>query len=150
MKNLFDKEVMDETVQRINSLTSTTQKQWGKMDVAQMLAHCTVPYELVYENKHPKPNGFKKFIIKLFVKNLVVSEKPYKQNGPTAPEFVIKENKDFEVEKNRLIAYINKTHQLGEAHFDGKMSHSFGILSKKEWNNMFYKHLNHHLTQFGV
>ncbi|WP_306354160.1 hypothetical protein [Flavobacterium sp. '19STA2R22 D10 B1'] len=59
-------------------------------------------------------------------------------------------DKDFELEKNRLINYIQKSQQLGENYFDGKDSHSFGKLTKTEWNNMFYKHLNHHLSQFGV
>ena len=58
--------------------------------------------------------------------------------------------KDFNVEKQRLVDYLNKTQQLGEAYFDNKESHSFGPLNKTEWNNMLYKHLNHHLTQFGV
>ena len=115
-----------------------------------MLAHCNVTYEMTYENIHPKPNAFVKFILKLLVKNSVVNETPYKQNGKTAPQFIIKEIKDFNAEKSRLVDYIKKTLQLGENHFDNKESHSFGILSKTEWNNMFYKHLNHHLTQFGV
>lgn len=91
-----------------------------------------------------------KFILMLFVKNKVVSETPYKRNSATAPQFIIKETRDFETEKNRLIAHIRKTQQLGESYFDGKNSHSFGPLTKVEWNNMFYKHLNHHLTQFGA
>jgi hypothetical protein len=49
-----------------------------------------------------------------------------------------------------LTDFITKTQQLGENHFDGKNSHSFGVMNKTEWNNMFYKHLNHHLNQFGV
>ena len=84
------------------------------------------------------------------MKNIVVSEKPYTKNGRTAPVFLIKGEKNFETEKNRLIDYIKKTQELGETHFDNKASHSFGNLSKSEWNNMFYKHLDHHLNQFGV
>jgi hypothetical protein len=120
------------------------------MSVAQMLAHCSVTYEMVYANKHPKPNAFTKFMMKLFVKNIVVSEKPYAKNGRTAPQFLISDKRIFETEKTRLVDYIQKTQQLGEKEFDGKESHSFGKLSSSEWNNMFYKHLDHHLTQFGV
>ena len=58
--------------------------------------------------------------------------------------------KNFEVEKQRLINHINKTQQLGENYFDNKESHSFGKLNKTEWNNMLYKHLQHHLSQFAV
>ena len=72
------------------------------------------------------------------------------KNSRTAPAFLITDTKDFEAEKKRLINYIKKTQELGEAHFDNKESHSFGNLSKTEWNNMFYKHIDHHLTQFGV
>ncbi|HNN32130.1 MAG TPA: hypothetical protein PKJ70_09600, partial [Chitinophagaceae bacterium] len=64
--------------------------------------------------------------------------------------FIITDSREFEVEKNRLIHYINKVQQLGENFFDGKESHSFGKLTKQQWNNMLGKHLNHHLAQFGV
>ena len=75
---------------------------------------------------------------------------PYKKNIQTAPEFIIKDSKNFDLEKNRLIDYLIKTQQLGGDYFDGKESNSFGKLTKQEWNNLFYKHLDHHLTQFGV
>jgi hypothetical protein len=89
-------------------------------------------------------------MLKALVKKNVVSEKPYKKNERTGPQFLITDQREFEHEKKRLIDHINKTQQLGEDHFHGKESHSFGALNKTEWNNMFYKHLDHHLTQFGV
>ncbi len=150
LPNIFTKDVSESIVQRINQLKPDTPAQWGKMNVAQMLAHCNVTYEMVYENKHPKPNFLMKILLKSFVKKAVTNEMPYKRNTKTAPAFVIKDTKDFETEKNRLISYVNKTQQLGEANFDHKASHSFGTLNKTEWNNMFYKHLDHHLNQFGV
>lgn len=150
MKNVFNQADTAEIIARINKLSPSSQALWGKMSVGQMLAHCNVTYEMVYDNIHPAPNAFIKFILKLFVKNSVVSEKPFKKNSETAPAFIIKESRDFEKEKKRLIDYINKTQQLGDAHFDGKISISFGVLSKSEWNNLFAKHLDHHLGQFGV
>lgn len=150
MKNVFDLKVSEELINRINQLSPETQPQWGKMNVAQMLAHSNVVYEFVYTTKHPKPNAFKKFMIKLFAKSLVTSEKPYKKNSMTAPEFLVASQQDFEKEKQRLIDYIIKTQGLGENYFDGKESHAMGNLTSKEWNNMFYKHLDHHLGQFGV
>jgi hypothetical protein len=150
MKSVFNKNNVIELTGRINRLTPDTQRLWGKMSVAQMLAHCNVTYELVYDNKHPKPNAVVKTLLKLFVKNTVVSEKPYKHNSQTAPVFIVKNDKDFKTEKDRLLAYIDRTLALGETHFDKKESHSFGTLTATEWNNMFYKHLDHHLAQFGV
>jgi hypothetical protein len=150
MKNIFEKSVTNELIGRVNQLTTESKPNWGKMSVDQMLAHCNVTYEFVYEDKHPKPKGLKKWLIKTFAKNIVVSEKPYKKNSRTSPEFLMTDQKNFEAEKSRLIAYLKKTQELGEEHFDNKESHSFGPLTKTEWSNMFYKHLDHHLSQFGV
>lgn len=150
LSNIFEKEVSENVIQRINQLTPDSQPLWGKMSVSQMLAHCNVTYEMVYEDKHPKPNFLMKLILKSFVKETVTGEKPYKRNSQTAPAFLIKDERNFEKEKKRLIDYVARTQDLGEAHFDRKASHSFGELNKTEWNNMFYKHLDHHLKQFGV
>ncbi len=150
MESIFNPADVAKLTERINKLTPSTQALWGKMSVGQMLAHCNVSYEMAYTDKHPKPNALMKLVLKLLVKNKVVSETPYKHNNPTAPAFLMKEDKNFEAEKTRLIDHINQTLQLGEAYFDGRESHSFGTLSATEWNNMFWKHLDHHLSQFGA
>jgi hypothetical protein len=150
MKNVFSLTDSSEIINRIGQLTPDTKGLWGKMSVAQMLAHCNVTYEMAYENIHPAPNAFVKFILKLMVKQSVVNETPYKKSIQTAPAFIIKSDKDFAIEKERLVNYIKKTQELGESYFEGKESLSFGSLNKTEWNNMFYKHLDHHLQQFGV
>jgi hypothetical protein len=150
MKSVFNPTDVAELTARINKLTAGSKPLWGKMSMEQMLAHCNVSYEMAYTDKHPRPNAFMKFILKALVKEKVTGPKPYKHNNPTAPAFIIKGDRDFETEKNRLIGHLNQTLQLGEAHFDNKESHSFGVLTAGEWNTMFYKHLDHHLGQFGV
>lgn len=150
LPNIFTSEVGDQLISRIENLNNSTTPNWGKMNIGQMLAHCNVTYEMAMENRHPKAKGLKKWMLTKFVKQIVVNEKPYKKNSRTAPEFLMTTEKEFETEKNRLTNYINKTIELGEEHFEGKESNSFGALKSSEWNNMFYKHLDHHLTQFGV
>ena len=151
MQDIFNTKDAQNYIDRINKLSPETIGKWGKMTVDQMLTHCNVTYEMVYEpQKHRAPSGIAKFILKKFVKPKVVGEKSYSQNSPTAPQFLIKERQDFDLEKKRLIGFIQKTQQLGREAFDGKESFSFGKLTAQEWNNMFAKHLNHHLDQFGV
>lgn len=150
MKNIFDAAVTAELILRINSLSPETKPIWGKMTVDQMLAHCCVAYEMAYTDKHPKPNALMRFFLKTFVKNGVVNEKPYAKNLRTAPQFIISERKNFGEEKARLIKYLEHTRDLGRDYFEGKESISFGRMTSIEWNNQFYKHLDHHLTQFGV
>lgn len=150
MKSVFIQADVTELTERINRLTPQTKALWGKMTVAQMLAHCNVSYEMAYTDKHPAPNAFMKFILKALVKQKVVGPKPYKHNNPTAPAFIMTGEKDFEAEKARLLNHLTQTLELGEAHFDGKESISFGVLTVAEWDTLFYKHLDHHLGQFGV
>ena len=150
LPSLFDKSVADDIISRIEKLTPETQPKWGKMDVARMLAHSNVTYEYVFDERNDHPNFIMKFILKTFIKNKVVTETPYPQNGPTAPAFIIADARDFEKEKSRLIQYINNVVAKGASYFEGKESSSFSVLTAVEWNNMMYKHLNHHLTQFGV
>lgn len=150
LPNIFTKEVSNGIIERINRLNPETQPLWGKMGVAQMLAHCCVTYEMVYTNKHPKPGFLMRLLLKGLIKKQVVSAKPFPKNAKTAPAFIITDEKEFEVEKERLIEYLKQTQVLGTLAFDGKVSDSFGVLDANEWNNMFYKHLDHHLKQFGV
>lgn len=150
MKSVFNPQDVEEIISRINKLTPESQRLWGKMSVSQMLAHCNVAYEVVYENKHPKPNPIFKFIAKTFIKKHLVNEVPYPKSTRTAPVFIVSSDKDFSNEKDRLIGFIRKTLELGENHFENKESYSVGKLTAQEWNNMFYKHLDHHFKQFGV
>lgn len=150
MKNIFEGNTTQELIDRVNKLTPESERQWGKMNVDQMLAHCNVAYDMSFTDQYPKPNFLVKQLLKMFVKPTTCGEKPYKKNGKTAPQFIIKDKRDFELEKQKLINYLNKTRNLGAAHFEGLESHSFGKLSSREWSNLFYKHLDHHLTQFGV
>jgi hypothetical protein len=150
MKNVFDPAVTAELIHRIEQLQPTSPAIWGKMSVDQMLAHCNVAYEMAFTDKHPKANPVMRFLLKNFVKKGVVNEVPYKKNLPTAPAFRIKNAKNFGEEKARLIDFLNQTKALGTAHFEGKDSLSFGPMTATDWNNQFYKHLDHHLGQFGV
>tara|TARA_B110000091_G_scaffold81708_1_gene90031 strand:- start:1079 stop:1531 length:453 start_codon:yes stop_codon:yes gene_type:complete len=150
MKNLFNTTVAKEVIGRIESLTVKSTPKWGTMSASKMLAHCCVTYEMVYTNNYPRPNRLTRWILKKFIKNSVVSEKAYPKNIKTAAQFIIKNEPVFDTEKTRLIAFIKQTQALGATVFEGKDSHSFGNLTANEWNVLFYKHLAHHLTQFGV
>ncbi|MCZ8197892.1 MAG: DUF1569 domain-containing protein [Flavobacterium sp.] len=149
-ENIFTEAVAQKFTTRINNLSATTQPKWGKMDASQMMAHCNVSYEMALDENYKKSNGFIRFILKNLVKKGFVNEKPLAKNSSTAKEMLIKEVKNFDKEKKQLIENLHQFVSKGENYFDGKDHPGFGVMSKQEWNNFYYKHLDHHLTQFGV
>ena len=150
MKNVFDRAVVTEFESRIAQLTRSTTPQWGKMSVDQMLAHVNVVYDMAYTDKYPRAGGLKRLLLNPSVKQAVVGPKPYRRNTPTAPEFRMVGDKDFEAEREKLVTYLRRVQRDGEQAFAGRESPSFGPLTSAEWNVLFSKHLDHHLTQFGV
>ena len=153
-KNIFDRAVSEELIERIERITPATPPQWGKMNAAQMLAHCSKPYDTLYDAEYQKRyephTGFMRFLLNLLVKPLVVGPKPYKPNTNTAPSYMVKDERELATERAKLIGYLNKVQALGRSEFEGKLSYSFGPLTADQWNTLFYKHLDHHLRQFGV
>ncbi len=148
--SIYEAETTRKLIERIEQLTPETQPQWGTMDVAQMLAHLCVAYDITYGVTPAKYNAFMRFMLKNFLKNVVVGPKPYKKNSRTAPAFLISDERDFEHEKQRLIDYIRRAESDGRDFYEGLVSSSFGKMTADEWSVLYYKHNDHHLTQFGV
>ena len=112
MKNLFDKDTHTETINRLNTLTPQTQRLWGKMNVAQMLAHCKAAFTVPLSDKK-MPRSFMGLLIGWMIKNKLHNDDPWKRNLPTAPNFIIKDERDFEKEKQELVAMINQFNHAG-------------------------------------
>ncbi len=146
MKNLFDDSPRQEILDRINKLTADSKPLWGKMSVAQMLAHNVIPMELALNNKKPA-RLFMGKIIGGFVKKVLLSPKPFKKNSFTPKEFKIDTEQDFTEQKNRVLETINKFKKRA---ITDKVHPFFGEMSEEEWGQLQYKHLDHHLQQFGV
>jgi hypothetical protein len=140
----------EELFRRIDQLNPQSQGLWGKMTVGQMLSHCAVPYEQILGLNTVQPSLFMRIILKLFLKKSMVNEVPYKQNLPTAPSFIRSDQYDFEKEKDGLKTHIKTIQEMGAEKLAATPSLSLGTLSATEWNNLLYKHIDHHLQQFGV
>jgi len=149
MNNLFRIEDAGNIVVRLSHLTPTTEALWGKMSVAQMLAHCQVPLQVALGEKQLK----RTLIGWLFgglAKNQMLSEKPLKKNLPTDASFIIKDSRDFTVEIQELESLIQRF-AATDPDLIAKKSHPFfGKMTPEEWGTLSWKHLDHHLRQFGV
>ena len=148
-KSLFDKQVKDEILQRLETLSANSQAQWGKMNVAQMLAHCAEVLKLAATTQ-PTTRSWMGFLIGGFFKKGLYNDVPISKNLPTAPNFKIVEQKEFEAEKAVVISLIERVSTGGEQAVAGKVHPFFGNLTPEQWGISQWKHLNHHFSQFGV
>ncbi|MCC7029420.1 MAG: DUF1569 domain-containing protein [Chitinophagaceae bacterium] len=149
MKNIFSPEVKEEILQRIGSLQNTDTPLWGKMNAAQMLAHCVRPLALAMGEAQAKPAGFLMALLGKLVKKTVLSEKPFKQNLPTDPTFVTTADTfEFSAAQQQLTNTVRRFVEKQDIVADFKHPF-FGKLTKEEWGKSQYKHLDHHLSQFA-
>lgn len=150
MDTLFNTETQQNILNRINNLNEKSQPNWGKMDVAQMLLHCQKPLEVANGNLqlNTKVGFAKKMLLKLF-KNSMYNDKPWQKNLGTVREFKITDAQEFTSQKDKLVSVVNEFSQLKNK--TNWPSHPFfGDFNTDQWGKMQYKHLDHHLTQFGV
>lgn len=146
IKNLFDSKVKQNIIDRVNKLTPQTQHLWGKMTVSQMLSHCQMPIGVAFGSHKLEGNFILKLIGHLF-KSVLFNEKPYKLGLPTDKSFIITETKDFDLEKKLL---LEKIEQFSEESLSANPHPLFGKLTNEQWSKATWKHLDHHLRQFGV
>lgn len=149
MKSIFNKENNDEIVARINKLSPDTKNLWGKMNVSQMLAHCIVGIRTAIGEQKIK-RAIAGILFGRFAKKVLIDDKPFKTGLPTAKEFIIRGDKNFEEEKSILINYVKRFPIEGENIFTEESHPFFGKLSLTEWDGLTFKHLDHHFRQFGV
>ena len=149
MKTLFDTPTLSEILHRIDSLQPASQRQWGKMDAAQMLAHCCRTMEAANGSKSPPRLLIGRILGPLF-KSAFLGEKPFRHNSPTDKSFIVADARDFAREKARLFELVKTYGEAGEAGATTNPHAFFGTLAPAEWGVAMYKHIDHHMRQFGV
>lgn len=149
VRNLFETEAVDEVISRIDALQPSAQRQWGKMDVSQMMAHCSTALDMA-SGRIQLPRLLIGRLIGGFIKPIFWNEKPFSRNNPTDPKLVVSDQRDFLREQERLQANVRQFHDGGESGCTKHPHPFFGDLTPQQWSRGMYKHLDHHLRQFGA
>jgi hypothetical protein len=151
MKNLFEAGRADEVKARVAQLRPESERGWGSMTPAQAMAHCSASLEWALGERIPPRAGiFVRTMGRLIKPMVLKDDKPLRRNSPTAPDLIVHTDPNMESERTRLCAMIDRFAKAGP---DGCTTHAhsfFGPLKPNEWAILMYKHLDHHLRQFGV
>ena len=147
MKTTLDKATRDELIIRIGNLNENSQAQWGKMNVSQMLRHCTAWEELISGRQKFKQAFVGRIFGKMALRRILKDEAPLRRNTPTSPEFKITtDGGDVKAEKEK---WINLLQGHGQFSHEGIGHPFFGKMTLEQVGYVAYKHADHHLRQFG-
>ena len=147
--SLFDSVGLATMITRIERLPRDAARQWGKMTVAQMLAHCRQPLRVATGEMVLKRSLFG-FLFGGDAKKKMLAPGPMQKDLPTAREFKITDKRDFDTEKKALLDLVRRFGQGGPEGLTQKPHPFFGRLTFEEWQALQWKHLDHHLRQFGA
>lgn len=149
MKSLFDPGDRQALIRRLEALQPDAPRQWGKMAPAQMLCHCAIALETGTGDRPMQQKLIGKILMPFFKKKLL-GDRAFDRNSPTDPSFVVRNDCDFTAERTRLIALIERFAQRGPASAATQTHAFFGRLTGEQWGELMYKHIDHHLQQFGT
>ena len=152
MKNLFEAAEVEEVKQRMAQLTPNSERQWGKMNPAQALAHCTAAMEMAMATGEvaPKRILIGRLLGRIAKKSMLVNGTPMRRNSLTEKSLLVTDEREFVAERERLCTSIDRFAAGGPAICTKHLHFFFGPLTPLEWATLMYQHLDHHLRQFGV
>lgn len=149
MKNLFEPETLEELKQRLAQLRPESERQWGRMNAAQMLAHCSEWMEMAAGRKSP-PRSLIGRVFGRLAKSSVLNAEQIRRNMPSDKSLIVSEQRDFAVERQRLKVCMDRFTAGGPQECTKHPHSFFGPMTPLEWATLAYKHLDHHIRQFGA
>jgi hypothetical protein len=149
MRNLFEAATVEEVKGRLAMLRPDSERLWGEMVPAQALAHLSEQFEMIAGRTFP-PRSMPGRLFGRFAKSILLSEKPIRRNMPTDKDLLVKGDRDFDTERQRLQGLIDCFTVNGPVGCTKHPHSFFGPLTPEEWARLMYKHVDHHLQQFGV
>jgi hypothetical protein len=151
MSDTIDEQVKARLTERLNKLSPETKRQWGKMDVTQMLTHMNDAFRIALGIKPAADvSGFFSRYITFPIGVYVL---PFWPKGEATANELDQQKlgskpRDFYTELEFLLKMIDVFNEREPQKL--KPHPMFGNINKKQWRDLLVKHLNHHLRQFGV
>jgi hypothetical protein len=146
MNTVWDADTRKELMRRLNGLKPDASPRWGKMNAAQMVGHVTDPLRAAMgEMKVADKNSPLRLAP---LRWLVIYKMPWPKGAPTAPEFIHAGPEDLQKNLDTLRTTLDRFCAHRNRRFQSHAA--FGSLSEKDWGCLTWRHLDHHLRQFGL
>jgi hypothetical protein len=150
MKNLFEATRVEEVKERIAQLRPDSDRQWGTMNPAQALEHCSRGFEMAAGEIRPPRAMIGRILGPIIKPKALGNDEPMRKNSPTAKDLLVQDERNFDAERERLRVLVDRFVAAGPKGCSMHPHSFFGRLTPEEWAILMYKHVDHHLRQFGV
>jgi hypothetical protein len=150
MEDLFDGGTAERFRRRIRSVTAESQRQWGRMSAAQMMEHCARGLEMATGESKPPRKLIGRLLGGVVKPRVLKQGEPMRRSSPTVPVLIVGDDVDLESSRARLLGLLDRFAAGGERGCCEHPHAFFGAMKPGEWSTLMYKHLDHHLRQFGV
>jgi hypothetical protein len=140
---------VEEVKERIARLRSDSERLWGRMNAPQAVAHCSASLEMALGDIRPRWVLLGR-ILGGIIKPVVLGNGPMRRNTSTLEGLAVRDERDLQKERPRLYGMIDRFVAAGPKGCSTHPHSLFGPLTGEEWATLMYKHLDHHLRQFGV
>jgi hypothetical protein len=151
MKNWFNATDRTDLLRRLERLTPDAKPQWGRLTPAALVCHLADPVRVALGEKHVKP--FNTLLALPGIAHLAVWVFPWPKGAPTPPEFLpgqgMTNPTEFERDKRTLVVVLGRFSNVAVGQCL-EPSPGFGRLSRAAWGRLVWRHLDHHLRQFGL
>jgi hypothetical protein len=151
MATLFDDETRARLETRVRALRPDSRRQWGRMSPHEAVCHLSDAFRMALGEKQaaPSPARFKP-VVRFVALHLPVSwprgiktlPEAEQGVGGTAPV-------EFEGDRAELLELIRRFCDAS-ARERAATHPMFGPMRTTEWGRWGYRHVDHHLRQFGV
>lgn len=150
MKDIFDPTTIANLKSRIANIETSNRANWGKMNPGQMLRHCIENEKLMLREKAYKRLFIGRLFGKMALHTSIKDDAPMKKNNPTHPALRIKTSGNVAHDKAQWMTLLEKYPTMQPADYEGFVHPFFGSMNRAQVGRLAYKHIDHHLRQFGV
>jgi hypothetical protein len=147
MKSVFHQADRLALSHRLDAVTSASTARWGRMDSGQMLAHLSESLRMALGELAVQPRSGPLRLLP--VRHAIIHWLPWPKGAPTAPELLVRRAEDFDAERAALRHLLERVGTLEGAR-DWPEHPAFGRMSSRDWGVLVYRHVDHHLHQFGA
>jgi len=148
MRTIWEAPRQQEIRERVARLSPENRAAWGRMSAPQMVCHLTDSLKMALGDL---PCATKKLPIRYPpLKQFIIYVAPFPKSAPTAPELLARPPATWQADVAELQALVDRLVARGREATPWPEHPAFGKLSRRAWGVLTYRHIDHHLRQFGA